>query len=567
MRSMLLVLAFLLTCAGPGLAQTEANPHGTLPAGMDCGDCHDAKRWKVLRQDARFDHDKTSFPLREKHAATSCTSCHTTLRFTTKPEAPRACASCHTDVHAGRFGRDCASCHDSRSFNAVPGPQAHARTSMPLTGGHAAVPCESCHRDAAAGSFTALNAACASCHLPDYEGVSLPDHVAGKFPQECGQCHNSLAWQGARFEHTAFLLTGPHTTASCTSCHRPDGSGLVFPRPAGQQDCVACHRADYDDEHAGSGYPTTCLTCHRSGNSWDDANFEHTTAANGFALLGAHIRATCGSCHLAPDGRLKFDPKPSTPQECAACHNADYEREHAGSGFSNVCMTCHNMERWDDAVFKHERFPLSGAHTALPCTACHAPPNNGLIYPVPSGSNDCVACHRADYDRQHTGSNFSTNCISCHGNTTWSGATFDHAGVARGFALQGKHASLPCSSCHAPDGRALFAPAGNNDCVTCHRPDYDRAHAGSGYPPTCASCHSQDTWTASFNHDQFFPIFSGKHAGKWSSCQQCHTVASDFRVFSCTTCHAQTKTNADHSQVSGYSYDSNRCYSCHPRGD
>jgi hypothetical protein len=219
-------------------------------------------------------------------------------------------------------------------------------------------------------------------------------------------------------------------------------------------------------------------------------------------------------------------------------------------------------------VFDHTRFPLTGAHTSLPCTACHVAPNNALIYPVPSGVNDCVACHRADYDRQHTGSNFSTNCLTCHGNTVWTGATFDHGSVARGFALLGKHTSLPCSSCHAPDGRTLFSPAGNNDCVACHRADYDRQHTGSGFPTTCGSCHTQNTWTgATFNHDQIFPIYSGKHAGKWSSCQQCHTVPGDFRVFSCTTCHTKSKTDGDHSGVSGYAYDSIRCLSCHPRGD
>jgi hypothetical protein len=493
MKAVLVAGALLLFMAVPAFAQSEVNPHGALPSGMDCADCHSSDRWRPLRKDARFEHDKTGFRLVDKHAAAACGSCHSDLRFAANPTQPRQCVSCHTDVHQSRFGRDCASCHDTRSFNSSPGPQAHARTNLPLTGAHASVPCASCHRGEAAGSYTALDARCVSCHRADYEGVTLPNHVAGSFSQECVQCHNSLAWQGAEFAHTAFVLDGPHATASCTSCHNANGNGLLFPRPTGQQDCFACHRADYDDEHAGSGFPTTCLTCHRNGNDWDDASFEHASVSNGFALLGAHIRATCGSCHAAPDGRLKFDPKPSSPQECVACHNPDYDREHAGSGFSKVCLSCHNVERWEGAVFSHTRFPLTGAHQPLPCTACHVPPNNALIYPVPTSANDCVACHRADYDRRHT---------------------------------------------------------------------------GSGFPTTCASCHSQDTWAgASFNHDQFFPIYSGKHAGKWSSCQQCHTVAGDYRVFSCTACHAKSKTDNDHSQVTGYSYDSNRCFSCHPRGD
>jgi hypothetical protein len=151
------------------------------------------------------------------------------------------------------------------------------------------------------------------------------------------------------------------------------------------------------------------------------------------------------------------------------------------------------MNTWDDATFNHTMFPLTGAHTTLDCTSCHAPPDNALIYPVPSGASDCVACHRADYDRQHT---------------------------------------------------------------------------ADGYPTTCLSCHDDHSWSSFRNHDaSFFPIYSGEHAGEWNTCQECHTVPNDFRVFSCTTCHTPTETNGEHREVNGYVYESTRCYSCHPRGD
>lgn len=612
MRSILVAFGFLVS-AGPALhAQGVTNPHGPLPQGTDCSSCHTSDRWKPVRKDMRFDHARTGFALAAKHGAVACSACHTPVTFAAQGTAVRQCASCHTDVHAGRFSRDCASCHDATSFMKASGPQAHARSSLPLTGAHASVPCESCHRDASEGSFTALDTRCVSCHQADYDAVQLPSHADAGFPQECTQCHSTASWHGARFDHLTFQLTGAHAGAACSSCHSGSGNQLRFPKPTGDQDCVACHRADYDEEHAGSGFPTTCLGCHRGTDTWDDASFEHTTVSNGFALLGAHIRETCGSCHLAGGG-LRFSPAPGSPQDCVACHNPDYQREHANSGYPTLCMTCHNMDDWDDATFRHDlpvldcvschrpdydrvhsgsgyattcrschpstttwsgavvahdRFPLTGAH-ALPCASCHVPPNNALIYPVPTSPNDCVACHRADYDRQHTGSGFSTDCLSCHSSTAWTGATFDHAAVARGFVLNERHAQIPCSSCHAPDGRPLFSPTGNNDCVACHQAEYNSEHSGSGFPTTCSGCHTQTTWTAaSFDHDaQFFPIYSGKHQGKWSSCTQCHTNPGDFRAFSCTTCHLATKTNNDHSGVSGYAYDSARCYSCHPRGD
>ena len=50
-------------------------------------------------------------------------------------------------------------------------------------------------------------------------------------------------------------------------------------------------------------------------------------------------------------------------------------------------------------------------------------------------------------------------------------------------------------------------PAAPDDCVACHQADYDREHAGEGYPTTCALCHGVNDWDADFRHDSdFFPI-------------------------------------------------------------
>ncbi|HSL71905.1 MAG TPA: hypothetical protein VK864_16775, partial [Longimicrobiales bacterium] len=221
------------------------------------------------------------------------------------------------------------------------------------------------------------------------------------------------------------------------------------------------------------------------------------------------------------------------------------------------------------ATFTHNRFPLTGPHSALPCESCHAPPNNVLIFPVPSSANDCVACHRADYDREHTGSNFPTACTSCHSGNSWTGATFNHVQFGNGYALVGVHGTLQCSACHGANNQPLFNPTSNQDCIACHQADYNAEHSGSGYPTTCTTCHTQTTWgAASFDHDaQFFPIYSGKHQGKWSTCTQCHPTPTNLAVFTCLSCHTKTKTDNDHSGVSGYAYDSARCLACHPRGD
>lgn len=636
-RTGCLISLLVVICALPAGAQVGRNPHGDLPDGIDCIACHSAERWKPLRPQPAFDHGKdTGFALTGRHAVVGCAGCHSGLRFAKTAAQPRDCASCHTDVHQGRFGRDCGTCHDSRSFEGTSATRAHINTNFPLAGAHARVPCEGCHRDERAGRFTAIDPACITCHRADYQrshpAGSFPitctdchtdpltwrnasfrhdqfplqgahagapcgachagtdhhlivprpassadcvachradydrQHSGTAFPTTCLSCHTVVSWAGATFAHATFPLAGAHAMLPCTACHAPDNQ-LLFPKPAGQADCVACHRADYDRQHTGSGYPVTCTSCHASNTTWQGAIVDHTAISRGYTLLGAHIRATCSVCHAPPDGALRFSPPPRAPDECVACHRPLYDAKHGSSGYPTVCASCHNNDTWSGATIRHDVFPLLGAHTGLPCAACHAA-DNTLIFPRPANTDDCMACHRADYERQHTGSAFPTTCLTCHKTATWTGAVFDHAAVARGFVLEGIHAQVACTGCHAPDGRPLFSPAGHNDCVACHLGDFSTAHGNTGFPTTCTLCHQPVNWSSTFNHDaQEFPIYSGAHNGKWSVCQDCHTSQTNFAVFTCVTCHAKAQTDEHHKEVNGYAYDSARCYACHPRGN
>jgi hypothetical protein len=68
-----------------------------------------------------------------------------------------------------------------------------------------------------------------------------------------------------------------------------------------------------------------------------------------------------------------------------------------------------------------------------------------------------------------------------------------------------------------------------------------------------------------FDH-VWFPIESGAH--KNFDCSECHTTTGNYAIFSCTTsCHPRSDTNEDHDEVSGYTYNSAACYSCHPDGE
>ena len=197
-----------------------------------------------------------------------------------------------------------------------------------------------------------------------------------------------------------------------------------------------------------------------------------------------------------------------------------------------------------------------------------------IVVVTPAGAKDrtdCIACHADAYFGQHGGSNTPETCLQCHSGPIWTGGDFDHPAAANGFELLGAHTSLPCASCHEADGSPRYPGVADDECIACHQSDYDGQHDGSGYPTTCLTCHTRDAWSgADFNHDaQYFPIFAGRHSGRWGGCSTCHVDSSDYTNFSCFACHPHDQNRMDdkHSGMSGYSYDSDRCYACHPRGE
>ncbi|MEO8478113.1 MAG: hypothetical protein ABI542_00665, partial [Gemmatimonadota bacterium] len=120
----------------------------------------------------------------------------------------------------------------------------------------------------------------------------------------------------------------------------------------------------------------------------------------------------------------------------------------------------------------------------------------------------------------HASAGFPTDCATCHSETSWRGAPFDHATTA--FPLTGAHQAATCASCHT-DGHYVGTPT---TCVSCHQPDYagtrDPPHAAAGYGTDCTTCHpSTTTWQgATFDHNATqFPL-TGAHLA--TSCASCH---------------------------------------------
>jgi hypothetical protein len=314
-----------------------------------------------------------------------------------------------------------------------------------------------------------------------------------------------------------------------------------------------------------------CDACHTT-EGWSPTKvpleFDHNAATN-FPLTDSHERVPCATCHLD----LMFDAPKITTAGCTECH-VDVHRGR----LSSDCSSCHKTTLFSDIrgieIHAKTLFPLSGSHTQVSCESCH-PSDRGGAYSLQE--SECISCHVSDYNGaqpiDHVAAGFSTQCQECHNTLAWAfNVAFDHVTASGGFALLGRHMQIRCSSCHSGGtGEPIFNPSSQDDCFACHQSDYEREHAGTGFPTTCGSCHTNDSWEgATFaDHDAVaFPIFSGAHRGRWDSCQTCHTTANDFRSFTCFNCHEHDRARMDekHREESGYVYQSNACYSCHPRG-
>ena len=356
LRSLVVALALTGLAAPAAPAQQVEYPHGDTSEPLNCTLCHTQEGWSPTRQPIEFDHDsETGFPRTGRHAELTCTNCHLGLKFAEPKISSAGCSDCHVDVHLGNLSSECTACHNTTSFNDVPGVGLHARTSLPLTGSHLQVSCETCHSDDTGGAYTTLDPDCYSCHSVDYETASL-DHVANGFSTDCESCHNTLAFgAGIAFDHVTvsggFRLLGVHARIACESCHVIPGFDTLFPGVTSDQDCVGCHQDDYDTadpDHVGAGFPTTCSTCHNT-ERWDDAIYTEHDALYFPIFSGRHAGEwpSCSTCHEVPSDYGVFT--------CLSCHDHsqtlmdEKHKEEPGYVYDSVeCLDCHPNGRAED---------------------------------------------------------------------------------------------------------------------------------------------------------------------------------------------------------------------------
>ena len=355
--------------------------------GEKCETCHGAKAWKSTH----FNHDlDTKYVLNGKHHSVKCTACHTGDLY--KVKTSHECYACHSkdDKHKDSLGRDCAKCHNEKSWKESPGFD-HAKSAFPLLGKHVKVECKSCHEGA---MFKQASKECIACHKKD-------DKHAANLGEKCADCHTATDWKATRFDHdkTRFRLQNAHKGAKvkCESCHKDVKS---FRNTS--MECLSCHKKD--DKHEGQIGPK-CGDCHTDQN-WKVDRFDHNRAR--FALSGRHGLATCKTCHETARFR-------DARQECLTCHLKEDKHKLT---LGQRCESCHNARAWKLWDFDHNagtKFRLEGAHRPLACASCHRDPaptgKAAATLPV-----NCYACHRSNDPHQ---GRFSVRCQQCHVSESW----------------------------------------------------------------------------------------------------------------------------------------------------
>jgi len=550
-----------ITCHLDTYQETTTPDHSAAGFSTDCRECHSlatagagADRW--TGPGVQFEHTP-SFPLIQGHGNADCAMCH-------EPGIPYAatptdCYSCHQadfestgdPDHSGpAFDTNCEVCHTIQGWSPAQFLN-HDATGFPLDGAHTLVDCNSCHTS----GYTGTPDHCYGCHRVDYESVPDPDHTAAGFDQDCTECHTTLAWQPAWFDHigTDFIMDGAHVALTCIDCHSA-GYNNTSPQ------CFACHEQDYvgvqDPIHTPVSFDEQCTLCHTT-SAWSPSSFNHDQQTS-YTLTGTHQTLECSLCHIAGN-------YVGTPDDCWSCHETQYREtddpDHEAQQFPFDCTLCHSTITWEDASFDHDQtnFPLTGAHRQLDCVLCHSAGYTGT-------PTDCYACHQADYegtdDPDHVEEGFPFDCSICHNTSDWEDASFDHDQTR--FPLTGAHRQLDCVLCHSAGYTGT-----PTDCYACHQADYegtdDPDHVEEGFPFDCSVCHNTSDWEdASFDHDQTqFPL-TGAH--RQLDCVLCHSAAYTGTPTDCYSCHQadyEGTDDPDHSAL-GYSHD---CTVCHTTDD
>jgi predicted CXXCH cytochrome family protein len=574
-----------LACHTPLRARVRAGEGFHATVSTDCATCHKdhfGRDFDPIRLDTdAFDHRDTGYPLLGEHARADCRSCHKPELVTDadvrafKLAAGRLdrtylgladdCATCHRadNPHGAEFARaDCAACHEPTGWDEVADFD-HAETGFALVGQHAALACTACHGEGASGAVQFTGVRVRLRELPP-AGQPARDAVPGPGLRELPRRTD--------VEPRAALRPRPRRLPP----HRRPPPRLLRELPHNRQraDAVRGHRPR-DLPELPRRRPRRRLRLRLR-----DVPHDRRLAADGPRLRRRPLRPRrpdrlrprwrargARLCDLSCPARSQRRGHPHhlrrrparrelpavLAHDCQSCHKDYHDGAFADRPGGSDCASCHESDGWLPTSFglaRHDAetaFPLTGAHLATPCFACHGGADGPPHFAFESTA--CESCHAEDnpHGDQFTDEAGVTVCGGCHATDGWDLASFDHS--TTGFALVGAHAALACQSCHTPttagDGRLVHQFAGlDAECTSCHADD--SPHAGQFEETSCATCHDTQAFTiATFDHDATaFPLDGAHERVACGSCHRTETAPSGepfvrFKPLgtACADCH------------------------------
>ena len=173
----------------------------------------------------------------------------------------------------------------------------------------------------------------------------------------------------------------------------------------------------------------------------------------------------------------------------------------------------------------------------------------------------CADCHADIHRRQ-----FGANCASCHSVKGWQTSLQAIQNHQNRFPLVGAHQLVQCEECHKNAAAGQFIGL-STACYSCHQQDFLTPvidHVGLGFPTTCETCHSMDSWfNAKFDHLKYTGYRADRRArhaylrrmplnnsfkGTSAQCYSCHSAdylntnnpnhAQLGLPRDCSTCHS-----------------------------
>ena len=363
--------------------------------GLNCDKCHSTESFRPA---SKFNHDMSSFDLTGTHTRIECVKCHIMENKNGKSIQKfknieyKSCNSCHKDMHKGKFGADCNSCHVTESFKKIKNLEKfdHTKTNYPLLGKHQTVKCLDCHKGGL--HIKPKHEKCIDCHTDYHKG----EFIKNTFQTDCNACHSLdgfllTSYSTERHQKTKFILTGSHLAIPCQSCHLKNNTWSF---KIDGESCTNCHQNVHGESISTKVLDEIkCGTCHNS-EKWNVVSFNHKLTR--FELLGVHRKQDCKKCHLYKDQSSSEKISFRVKAECITCHKDIHLGQFTNNGIAD-CSKCHQFDNWKPDRFDHSKtkFLLEGAHLKQPCYKCHKPvaDKEGRYIRYKFDEVKCATCH------------------------------------------------------------------------------------------------------------------------------------------------------------------------------